>query len=138
MSQLHEMRVQAILENIPEVLNFLKNSLMQSNCEAETISQLELAVEEIFVNIASYAYTKGQGQAIIRIDLSDTTRLLTLQFEDTGVPFNPLNKEAPDINAPLENRDIGGLGIFIVNTIMDEVSYEYKDNKNILTLKKRI
>ena len=98
--------------------------------------QIELAIEEIFVNIASYAYPSGSGDVTITADVSGVPKTLTVAFQDSGTPFDPLAKEDPDITLPIEQRRIGGLGIFLVKEYMDDVSYRYADGKNILTIKK--
>ena len=100
--------------------------------------QIDVAVEEIFVNIASYAYEGKDGQAEIRFDFraEDSTAVIT--FIDQGAPFDPLAKEDPDTGLSAEERQIGGLGIFIVKKSMDKVLYKYEDGCNILTLEKVI
>ena len=99
--------------------------------------QIQLATEEIFVNIASYAYAPAKGQATVRVEVSDDPLEVILTFIDNGVPFNPLLKENPDIEANAEERDIGGLGIFMTKNLMDDICYEFKDGKNMLTIVKR-
>ena len=100
--------------------------------------QLDVAVEEIFVNIASYAYAPNTGYALIQInELSDPKRV-QITFVDEGVPYDPLAKEDPDVTLSAEERQIGGLGIYMVKKSMDNMTYEYKDNKNILTIEKNI
>ena len=96
------------------------------------------AVDEIFSNIANYAYKPVDGKATVGFADSNENRQVEIVFEDSGKPYNPLKKEDPDVNLPIEERDIGGLGILIVKKSMDEVLYEYKDKKNILTLRKKI
>ncbi|HAG04338.1 MAG TPA: ATP-binding protein [Lachnospiraceae bacterium] len=111
------------------------NELIESELEdfpPKVVMQLELIAEEIYVNIVDYAYKDKPGQAVITGELSDG--VYTLTFEDTGAPFNPLLKEDPDINASAKDRQIGGLGIFLTKKLMDDVKYEYKDGKNILTV----
>ena len=97
--------------------------------------QLEIAVDEIMNNIASYAYQDKIGKAEIKIEIDSTS--ISITFKDCGIPYNPLEKDDPDITLPAEERGIGGYGIFLVKKIMDDVSYEYKDNHNILTIKKK-
>ena len=98
-------------------------------------TQLTVAAEEIFVNIASYAYPGRKGEAGISISFDDGN--FTVCFKDTGIPFNPLSKEDPDIHENSEERKEGGLGILMVKKTMDEVAYRYKDSMNILTISKR-
>ena len=98
--------------------------------------QIALAVEEIFVNIAHYAYAPDKGKATVRVEVSEAPVRVTITFIDSGVPYDPLAKEDPDVNLKAEERKIGGLGIYLTKQVMDDVVYEYKDNQNILTLKK--
>jgi len=100
--------------------------------------QIDLAVEEIFVNIASYAYAPGTGPATIRVGLTDDGSVFVIELIDQGVPYNPLAKEDPDITLSAEERKIGGLGILLTKKSMDDVQYEYANGSNILTLRKSI
>ena len=97
-----------------------------------------LAVEEIFVNIASYAYAPGKGKALVRVEVSGTPVRVTVTFVDGGVPYDSLAKDDPDVTLSAAEREIGGLGIFLTRQVMDDVAYEYKDGKNIMTLKKNL
>ena len=98
--------------------------------------QIDVAIEEIFVNIAHYAYPEGEGDAVISVGADTAAGGVQIVFEDEGIPYDPLKNEDPDITLSAEDRPIGGLGIFMVKKSMDEVSYEYKDGKNRLTIKK--
>lgn len=100
--------------------------------------QLELAVEEIFINIASYAYPPGTGKVWIGCDVSEDTMSVTLTFTDCGPEFDPLKSPEPDVNAPAEERGIGGLGIFLVKRNVDGISYRRRDGFNILTIEKNL
>ncbi len=100
--------------------------------------QLLIVADEVFTNIALYGYPKTDGDAKVVVSLDGATHELTLTFMDTGVPFNPLETQEPDVTAPAAERQIGGLGMFMVKRLMDSVAYEHRDNQNILTLKKRI
>ncbi len=138
---------EASIENLEKVMEFVEGELEAQDWNMGSIMQITLAVEEIFVNIAHYAYGKLDGKGIpipdtgtgpVELDLEVDGNHVCLAFKDKGVPYNPLEREDPDITLPAEERDIGGLGIFMVKKTMDEVSYKYKDGKNILTLMKRI
>lgn len=94
---------------------------------------INTALEEVFVNVSKYAYNDG---GVVEITLSKTNDKITFIFKDSGKKFNPLEKEDPNITASSEEREIGGLGIFMVKKIMDEVYYEYTNNQNVLTLVK--
>lgn len=119
-----------------EVLAFVEAKLEEHNCALKTQMMISVVVEEIFVNIASYAYPNKEGDATITVDFNNDDVFIT--FEDSGIVFNPLKREDPDITLSAEERDIGGLGIFMVKKTMDDVTYSREDGKNILTIKKGI
>lgn len=112
--------------------------LEDAETDFKLINKIEVAIDEILTNIALYAYTPNKGDIDIDYELDEENRNLTIIITDEGKEFDPLAKEDPDINLDEKDRQIGGLGIFIVKTVMDEVSYQRKDNKNILTLKRKI
>ena len=128
--------IKATIENLDTVTAFIDEQLEAADCPMKTQMQIELAVEEIFVNIAHYAYVPHIGMAFISIDVSDSRAVIT--FEDSGIPYDPLAKTDPDVTLSAEDRGIGGLGIFMVKKSMDNVSYEYRDGRNVLTLEKRL
>ena len=128
----------AVVENLDEVLGFVDGLLQEHGCSSQEMIQIDVAVEEIYVNIAHYAYGNEVGKATITASFDSSSRDFTLVFEDSGMRFDPLAKEDPDISIPAEQRKIGGLGIFMVKKSMDEVRYEYRDGKNILTIVKKI
>ena len=131
--------IKASKENCSQVIKFVLSLLEENQCDSPEITMLiELAIEEIFVNIASYAYPSGDGDVTITADASGVPKTLTVVFQDSGTPFDPLAKEDPDITLPIEQRRIGGLGIFLVKNNMDDVTYRYADGKNILTIKKKL
>lgn len=133
-----ELDIEALNENLPKVLGFVKNSLAGTGCGAKEKYQIEVAVEEIFVNIASYAYNPETGPATIRVETTEEPLSVVMSFIDNGKPYDPLAKPDPDVKLSLSERKRGGLGIFMTKKFMDEISYEYKDGQNILTLKKNI
>ena len=101
--------------------------------------QIDVAVEEIYVNIAHYAYHPDIGEATIRCQVTEGPPLeIVIQLLDSGVPYDPLSHADPDITLSADQRDVGGLGIYMVKTSMDDVSYRYENGKNILTLKKTV
>ena len=100
--------------------------------------QIDVAIDELFVNIAHYAYAPGTGEATVRVGFDEAARLVSLTFIDSGVPYNPLEKEDPDVTLSAEERAVGGLGIFMVKKIMDGMAYERIDGRNVLTIQKRI
>jgi sigma-B regulation protein RsbU (phosphoserine phosphatase) len=132
-----ELVLPARVENLERVQRFVADRLGE-DCSPKTRMQLDLAVEEIFVNIASYAYAPGEGQAAIRVEHSESPASVTLVFRDSGVPYNPLAREDPDVEVLAGERQIGGLGIFLTKQVMDELHYEHTDGQNVLTMKKRL
>lgn len=126
----------ATVENLRRVLSFVDDLLEKNDCPMKTQMQIDLSVEEIYVNIANYAYGEGVGKA--EISFENNNGEITITFRDSGTPYNPLDKADPDITLSAEERDIGGLGIFMTKKNMDRVSYEYKDGQNVLTMKKHL
>ena len=131
-----DITVDATLDNLEVVQNFVSEELESQGCSMKVMMQIEIAVEEIYVNIVHYAYNPEIGKATIRCEVTDNPMQVIIQFMDSGVPFDPLAKEDADITLSAEERQIGGLGIFMVKKSMDEVSYEYKEGKNVLTIRK--
>ena len=133
---MNPLKIAAKTENLEIVNDFLAEKLI--GCPMKLLMQTQLAVEEIFVNIAHYAYKDKTGEVNVLCELDKEKNLFTIIFEDTGIPFDPLKRDDPDVTATAEERNIGGLGIFLTKKLMDEVHYENKDGKNILTLIKKI
>ena len=125
-------------DSLPEVMAFTEECLESYDCPMKSAMAICVAVEEIFVNIASYAYGDGTGEAVLSFDFDENERIMTLVVSDEGVPFNPLEREEPDITLSAADRDIGGLGIFITKKTMDTVTYKNENGKNILTMTKKI
>ncbi|HBU12067.1 MAG TPA: ATP-binding protein [Clostridiales bacterium] len=130
---MNELLVEATLENADTVLDFVGGQLQSS--PAKTRNQISIAVDEIFSNIARYAYHPGVGGVAVRIAVNGD---VTIEFEDSGIAYNPLTAEDPDITLPAEEREIGGLGLFMVKNLMDTVEYRRCGNKNILIIKKKL
>jgi len=133
-----ELDVEAKTENLPKVMTFLEESLEENEFPMKEQMQLAVAAEEIFVNICHYAYAPKTGNVHMRLVCSKNPTAISLTFIDSGKPYNPLEKEDPDITLSAEQRQIGGLGIFMVKQSMDKVSYRYDGGKNILILKKKL
>lgn len=133
-----EITLPAAIENLNHVLDFVNEELEQNDCPMKVCMQVAIAVEEIFVNIAHYAYNPVTGGATVRCEVTNEPFTVTIEFLDSGAPYNPLEKPDPNITLSAEERVIGGLGIFMVKKSMDSVEYEYKDGKNILTIKKGV
>ena len=136
--KMKELVIRAVTDNLQQVLTFVEEQLGSCRCPTRTLIQLKVAVEEVFVNIASYAYEGKTGDAAIRMEIAGDPPVVTLVFEDCGMPFNPLAREDPDVTLPAGERQPGNLGIYIVKKTMDDVKYEYADGKNILTLRKQL
>ena len=130
-----ELVIEAIAENLYEVLEFVNTELDGMGAHSELQMQISIAVEEIFSNIVHYAYHPDVGSVAVRVTVGHE---VTIEFEDCGVPYNPLEAPPPDIDASLDEREIGGLGVFMVKNIMDEVEYRHEEGKNILIIKKGI
>ena len=133
-----ELNLTASDDTLYTVLDEIKKHLTENDCPEELMTPIMIAAEEVYVNIAHYAYGGRSGEARIDIDVTPHPRCCRLVFRDRGMPYNPLEKDDPDITLSAEERQIGGLGIFFVKEIMDKVEYEYKDGQNILSMEKRI
>jgi dihydroorotate dehydrogenase electron transfer subunit len=130
-----ELVVEADIKSFNKVLDFVYEKLERTPCSSELLGNIILAVEEVFVNIANYAYQPSSGSVLLSIDAGDEA---VIRFEDTGKPYNPLDHPEPDVDKPLMERDIGGLGIFLVKTIMDKIDYMRVDDKNVLVMTKKL
>ena len=133
-----ELTLQAIIENIPRVTEFIDGQLEAVDCSIRSQMQIDVAIDELFANIANYAYGQGTGDATVRFDFDPSDRLATITFLDGGVPFDPLKKADPDVTLSAEERQVGGLGIFLVKKTMDDMTYRFEDGKNVLTIYKHI
>ena len=125
----------AKIDELPNIISFIETELEKFEFSFKIITQFNLVVEELFVNVASYAYKdKENGKCKITIDYDKDKQEVKLSMEDNGIKFNPLEKEDPDTTLSVEDRPIGGLGILLVKKNMDNIEYKYEDNKNILIL----
>ena len=134
----NELDIEAVTENLPRVMEFVDGCLENVHCPVKAQMQISVAVEEIFVNIAHYAYAPDNGRATVRVEVDREPVTVTITFMDHGVPYDPLARADPDIAQSAGDREIGGLGIFMTKKLMDDVTYEYRDGQNILTLKKNL
>ena len=125
-------------ESLTDVLAFIEQILEKYECSMKIQTAICVAIEEMFVNVAHYAYGNTQGDVKFDVSFEEKTRNITFRMSDKGVPFDPLKKPEPDITLSLEEREIGGLGIFITKKTMDQVSYAYENGENILTMIKKI
>lgn len=133
---MEKITVEAVVENLQQVIDFATEHLEARDCPMKTVMQMELVIEEIFVNIASYAYNPETGSATFCMEFEENPATVLMTFIDRGKPYNPLAKEDPDTSLDIDERNVGGLGIFLVKKNVDEISYKYEDGKNILFMKK--
>jgi len=133
---MEEIKVEAKVENVGAVTDFVNLQLEKYDCPMKAQTQIDIAIDELFSNIAHYAYHPEVGEATVRLEVIDDPLSVVITFEDHGVPYNPLEKEDPDTSLSAEEREIGGLGIFLVKKSMDHIVYEYREGKNILKIKK--
>ena len=134
----NELELEAKNDNLTQVLSFVEQHLESIGCSSKVQMQISVAVEEIFVNIANYAYAPEVGKVTVKVEITEDPVSVSITFMDGGKPFDPTEKADPDLTLSADERQIGGLGIFMTKKIMDDVVYEYIDGKNILTLKKGI
>lgn len=133
-----EITLSATIENIEPVTDFVNEVLEENGCSMKAQMQLDIAVDELFSNIARYAYAPNVGEATVGVNFIEDEGSVEIFFSDSGTPYDPLAKADPDITLSVEEREIGGLGIFMVKKSVDEMCYEYKDGKNVLKIKKKI
>lgn len=133
-----ELTVEAAIENIPLVTDFVNEQLEKLGCSVKAQMQIDIAIDELFSNIAHYAYNPESGNATVRVETTEEPLAVVITFIDKGLPYDPLKRDDPDTSLSAEEREIGGLGIYMVKKSMDEVSYEYKDGQNILTITKNM
>ena len=133
---MEKITVKAVLENLQTVIDFATEHLEARDCSMKVVMQTELVIEEVFVNIASYAYNPEIGPATFCMEFEENPSAVLMTFIDGGRPYDPLKQTDPDTTLDIDEREIGGLGIFLVKKNVDEISYEYADGKNILRMKK--
>lgn len=133
-----ELTVEAKIENLDDVLAFVDENLKPHHCSHKIAMQIDVAVEELFVNIAHYAYSPKTGPATLKVEIQAEPLAVLITFIDNGIPYDPLKKDDPDVTLSAEERKIGGLGVYMVKKSMDSISYDYKDGKNILTITKKL
>jgi len=130
-----ELILEAKIENLDQVLNFISEELEAIECPMKTQTQVAIAVEEVFVNISNYAYNPEVGEVSIHVTIDED---IIIEFEDNGMPYNPLLATDPNVKLGAEEREVGGLGVYLVKQIMDMVEYQYHDHKNLLIIKKKV
>lgn len=133
-----ELVIEAEKKNLPQVQAFIDEQLEAVGCPMQTQIAIDIAVEELFVNIASYAYDSEIGIAVVQVTVHEEPLSVEITFIDNGEQYDPLAKPDPDTTLSVNQRQKGGLGIFMVKNTMDNVCYEYKNGKNILTITKKL
>lgn len=133
-----ELVIDALTDNVDTVLGFIEEQIRPFCCSVKTLTQINIAAEELFVNIAHYAYQPDIGKATVRVTVTDVPLSVEITFIDNGKRYDPFARPDPDIALSAEQRQIGGLGIYIVKKSMDDVKYEYKNGKNVSTIRKKL
>ena len=133
-----ELTVAATVDNIETVTDFVNEQLEELDCPMKAQMQIDIAIDELFGNIAHYAYNPEIGQATVRVEVVEVPLSVIITFIDNGIPYDPLKKTDPDVTLSADERELGGLGIYMVKKSMDEIVYEYKDGQNILKIKKNL
>lgn len=133
-----ELTIAATVENIGAVTDFVNEQLEALDCPMKAQMQIDIAIDELFGNIAHYAYNPDVGEATVRVEVIDEPLSVVITFIDGGVPYDPLAAADPDITLSAEERAIGGLGIFMVRKSMDEITYRYENGSNILSIRKNL
>ena len=133
-----ELTVDAAIENIEKVTDFVNEELEALGCPMKAQIQIDVAIDELFGNISRYAYNPDTGKATVRFEVEKNPLAVIITFIDKGKHFNPLENADPDITLSAEEREIGGLGIFLVKKTMDMIDYKYSDGQNILMIKKQL
>ena len=134
-----EMTVEATVEQIRHVTEFVNEQLEELGCSQRIRIQVDVAIDELFGNIAHYAYNPDTGPATVLVDVEEDPLCVIITFIDHGIPYDPLSSEFVDTtHCSARERPIGGLGLFMVKKTMDDISYRYEDGHNILTIRKKI
>ncbi|MCD8104577.1 MAG: ATP-binding protein [Lachnospiraceae bacterium] len=137
-----EMRFEAVVADIGRATEFVDQYLEEQDCPMKAQMQIDIAIDELFGNIVHYAYPQGSGPVWVRVGIEPDSecagRVIVLTFRDCGIPYDPLSRKDPDTTLSLEEREPGGLGIYMVKKSMDALSYEYKDGQNVLAVSKII
>ena len=129
-----ELTIAATVENIGTVTDFVNEHLESYDCPMKAQMQIDIAIDELFGNIAHYAYNPETGDATVRVEVVEDPLSVIITFIDNGVPYDPLKNDDPDTTLSADEREIGGLGIFMVKKMTESMEYEYADGKNVLTL----
>ena len=134
----HKLTLPATLKNIAAATKFMNDVLDSAGCSASVKKQLDVALDELMSNVARYAYAPGTGDITVSVEILEDPKRAVIALSDYGEPYNPLKNVDPDVTLPAEDREIGGLGVFIVKETMDDVTYEYREKQNIITIVKNL
>ncbi|MDE7245992.1 MAG: ATP-binding protein [Oscillospiraceae bacterium] len=132
-----ELTLDAVIDNVEPLTEIVDDMLESMDCPMKVQAQLDIAIDEIFSNIVKYAYAPETGTAVVRIETCRTPASITMTFKDRGVAYNPLARKDPNVTLSLDEREIGGLGIFLVKKSMDRMSYRRRGSQNVLTVYKK-
>ena len=135
---MYKWTLDATIENVETITGLIDEKLEEAGASMKAEMQINIVIDEIFSNIAKYGYGSGKGDATVTLDILQDPLRAEITFINSGEPYDPLAQEDPDIHAALDDRPMGGLGILIIKKTMDDVSYEFKDKQNILTVVKAI
>lgn len=127
---------EASFDDISRITEFVENELIKNDCPQKTIIQINIAIDEIYSNIVKYAYKNGKGPTEVRVIIQDNPKKVFIRFADSGIPYNPIIAKDPDTTLSADEREVGGLGIYMVKKTMDGLKYKYEDGQNILTIEK--
>lgn len=133
-----EISVDAKIENVPVITDFINEQLESMDCSMKSQMQIDIAIDELFSNISFYAYNGKEGTATVGIEFTANPVTARISFTDSGIPYNPLEQEDPDVELSAEDRKIGGLGIFMVKKTMDNITYQRVNDQNVLTIEKNL
>ena len=132
--------IPASMENLPRVMSLTGRFLKEAGCGEDDRRHIEISVEEIFTNIASYAYKTKEGTVWMEWDVrktGETQKEIVIRFQDEGVPYDPFARKNPDLTLPIEDRPVGGLGVYMVKQCMDNAEHCYENGRNVTVIKKR-
>lgn len=138
MDKMRDLKLNASKDTLYTVLDVIEAHLDKNGCPDSVKLELLIAVEEIYMNIANYAYGGEAGEVTVQMEISQDPKVCQVIFKDKGIPYDPLKREDPDISLSPQERGIGGLGIYMVKQLMDRVEYRYEDETNILLLERRM
>ena len=133
MPSMKSLKLAAIIENLDQFISFVHTCSEACGFDGKRAMEIELAVEEALVNVFNYAYPDGEGTVELRCSVEEDSRFV-VEIRDEGVPFDALERPDPDTTAGIEDRAIGGLGIFFIKKVADDVRYRHTGGMNILTV----